>query len=180
MIMNFLISGIIKLFFISSAFFPIGMMGLEASEAQEKRHEVDYEQLKIKSYKYWDLYLHENQCYLGRVFVLLKDDKGVDDFLAIQGEVREEFFTIGEEVKASLGTLFKPDKMNYAALSNTSPAIHVHIVPRYKSPREFAGLVFKDERWGQNFAPYDKSFSLEESVLFQIRDALKHSLEQNP
>jgi len=27
---------------------------------------MDYEKLKIKSYKYWDLYLHENQCYLGR------------------------------------------------------------------------------------------------------------------
>ncbi len=25
---------------------------------------MDYEKLKIKSYKHWDLYLHENQCYL--------------------------------------------------------------------------------------------------------------------
>jgi hypothetical protein len=32
---------------------------------------IDYELLKIKSYEYWDVYLHENQCYLGRVFVQL-------------------------------------------------------------------------------------------------------------
>lgn len=136
---------------------------------------MDYDQLKIKSYKYWDVYLHENQCYLGRVFVLLKDDSGVEDFLAIDGEVREEFFLIGEKVKIALKTLFKPDKMNYAALSNTSKKIHVHFVPRYKEAREFNGVVFNDQRWGKNYAPYD-SFVLEESILFKIRDALKEHL----
>lgn len=30
-----------------------------ASRVQEKRSDVDYELLKIKSYKHWDLYLHE-------------------------------------------------------------------------------------------------------------------------
>lgn len=136
---------------------------------------MDYEQLKIKSYKYWDLYLHENQCYLGRVFVLLKDET-IEDFLAIEGETRDEFFQIGEDVKKAIGALFQPDKMNYAALSNTSPVIHVHIVPRYKEPREFAGVVFKDERWGKNYAPYDRAFKLDKSVLFQIRDALNQRL----
>jgi diadenosine tetraphosphate (Ap4A) HIT family hydrolase len=149
----------------------------QAADKQQQGYHVDYEQLRIKSYKYWDLYLHENQCYLGRVFVQLKDDIGVDDFLAIQGEAREEFFFIGEQVKSALNTLFQPDKMNYAALSNNSPVIHVHIVPRYKESREFAGMVFKDERWGQNYAPYDKSFTVDESVLFQIRDALKENLK---
>lgn len=136
---------------------------------------MDYDQLKIKSYNHWDVYLHENQCYLGRVFVLLKDDSGVEDFLAIDGEVREEFFLIGEKVKIALKTLFKPDKMNYAALSNTSKKIHVHFVPRYKEAREFNGVVFNDQRWGKNYAPYD-SFVLEESILFKIRDALKEHL----
>ena len=147
-----------------------------AANTHRQGYSVDYEQLKIKSYKHWDLYLHENQCYLGRVFVLLKNQDRVEDFLAIEGEVRDEFFKIGSDVKAALKTLFHPDKMNYAALSNTSPAIHVHIVPRYQDGREFAGVIFKDARWGSNYAPYDRSFELEESVLFQIRDALKEHL----
>lgn len=146
-----------------------------ASHEQEKDN-VDYEQLKIKSYKYWDLYLHENQCYLGRTFVQLKEEDGVDDFLSIEGKVRDEFFLIGEEVKAALKILFQPDKMNYAALSNTSPVIHVHIIPRYKESREFAGVTFKDTRWGSNYAPYDKSYVTDESVLFQIRDAIRDGL----
>ena len=144
------------------------------SEKEGKR--MDYEKLKIKSYNYWDLYLHENQCYLGRVFIQLKDEKGVDDFLDIQGEVREEFFQIGQNVKKALKGLFKPDKMNYAALSNTSPVIHMHIIPRYKEVREFNGVTFRDERWGQNYAPYDRSFVLKESTLFKIRDTLKFQL----
>ncbi len=133
---------------------------------------MDYNKLKIKSFKYWDVYLHENQCYLGRVFVQLKDEKDVEDFLDIQGEIRDEFFIIGKKIKKALKILFSPDKMNYAALSNTSPVIHMHIVPRYKDPREFAGMVFKDIRWGQNYAPYDRSFVITEAVLFKIRDAL--------
>lgn len=137
---------------------------------------MDYNLLKIKSYKYWDLYLHENQCYFGRVFIQLKQDNGIDDFLSIEGEVREEFFQIGKEVKAALKILSKPDKMNYAALSNTSEKIHVHIIPRYKESREFAGITFTDQRWGQNYAPYDRSFTLNEDILFKIRDALRMNL----
>lgn len=137
---------------------------------------MDYEKLKIKSYKHWDVYLHENQCYIGRVFILLKTEI-FEDFLAVDGEVREEFFTIGEEIKSALKVLFKPDKMNYAALSNTSEKIHVHLVPRYKEPREFSGKVFHDTRWGKNYAPYDRTFVLDESTLFQIRDALQQSLQ---
>lgn len=144
------------------------------SHLKENEGHADYELLKIKSYKHWDLYLHENQSYLGRVFVLLKDE--AEDFLAIEGEARDEFFQIGAEVKSALKTLFQPDKMNYAALTNTSPVIHVHIIPRYEGERTFAGIVFKDAHWGSNYAPYDRSFVLEGSVLFHIRDVIKKQL----
>ncbi len=147
------------------------------AEQQDGENRVDYDQLKIKSYKYWDVYLHENQCYLGRVFLLLKEDAGVEDFLAIQGDVRDEFFQVGEDVKRALKALFHPDKMNYAALSNTSPKIHVHFVPRYGDVRTFSGMTFKDTRWGKNYAPYDKSFVLEMSILFSIRDVIKEQLK---
>lgn len=147
-----------------------------AAISENKGNVMDYEKLKIKSFKYWDLYLHENQCYLGRTFVQLKDENGIEDFMDIKGEVREEFFQIGQLVKQALKALFKPDKMNYAALSNTSPVIHVHIIPRYKDAREFNGVTFNDARWGQNYAPYDRSFVIEESTLFKIRDALKGQL----
>lgn len=136
---------------------------------------MDYEKLKIKSYRCWDVYLHANQCYLGRVFILLRED-GIEDFLAIEGEVRDELFSIGRELKAALHTLFQPDKMNYAALSNKAPKVHLHVIPRYKDSRAFAGIEFSDTRWGENYAPYDRSFALEEPLLFKIRDAIREGL----
>jgi diadenosine tetraphosphate (Ap4A) HIT family hydrolase len=135
---------------------------------------IDYEDLKVKSYTNWDVYLHENQCYLGRVFILLKkDDNNIDDFLAIEGLVRDEFFIIGQQIKTALKNLFQPDKMNYAALSNSSEKVHIHFIPRYKEVREFNGVIFYDTRWGKNYAPYNRSFILEKSVLFDLRDVLK-------
>lgn len=133
---------------------------------------MDYILLKIKSSDFWEVYLHENQCYLGRVFLLLKDDEGVEDFLSISPEARDEFFLLGAEVKAVIKKLFQYDRMNYAALSNTSQKIHVHFVPRYKEARVFSGHRFTDSRWGKNYAPYDKRYAIEQSLLFQIRDAM--------
>lgn len=106
----------------------------------------------------------------------LRERNGEEDFLDVHGDVREEFFMIGKKIKKALKALFKPDKMNYAALSNVSPVLHVHIVPRYQEPREFAGIIFRDTRWGQNYAPYDRSFVVSEETLFKIRDALKEQL----
>lgn len=139
---------------------------------------MDYSRLLLKSTSFWEAYLHENQCYLGRVFLLLKEDAGVEDFLSISPEARDEFFLLGAEVKAALKKLFQYDRMNYAALSNTSQKIHVHFVPRYKEPRTFSGRSFIDSRWGKNYAPYDKSYTIDESLLFQIRDAIKGELER--
>ncbi len=137
---------------------------------------MDYELLNIQSYTHWDLCLHENQCYLGRTFILLRDDKHVEDFLSIDGDVRDEFFLIGNSVKKALKILFQPDRMNYAALSNTSQDIHVHLVPRYQDLRTFCGHTFHDTRWGKNYAPYDKSYAVDEQILFAIRDALRAKL----
>lgn len=164
-----------RLFLVGALFCGVAMAPLRADQ-QGGGDRVDYAQLKIKSYRHWDLYLHENQCYLGRVFVLLREDEQAEDFLAIEGEAREEFFQIGREVKAALKALFQPDKMNYAALSNTSSAIHVHLIPRYREERVFEGIVFKDARWGQNYAPYDRSFAIEEAVLFKIKELLLETL----
>lgn len=139
---------------------------------------MDYEKLKIKSYKHWDLYLHDSQCYLGRTFLKLKNDKDKEDFIDISQDEREEFFLISQSVKKALKALFNPDKMNYAALSNTSPVIHVHLIPRYKESRTFQNHTFTDTRWGKNYAPYNKSYSLNEETLFAIRDALSKKLSQ--
>ena len=68
----------------------------------------------------------------------------------------------------------QPDMpLNYASLGNIARHLHVHVIPRYKSSRFFDGITFTDQRWGQNYAPYDYSFKVPETTLFKICDALE-------
>ncbi len=83
---------------------------------------------------------------------------------------------MGKAIKQALKELFAPDKMNYAALSNVSSTIHVHIIPRYQEPRIFYGLKFVDIRWGQNYAPYDKSCVLDQKTLLVIKESISEVL----
>lgn len=129
----------------------------------------------IKSYEFWEVYLHENQCYLGRVHIWAKRKDALDLF-DITKEEREEHFKIGKELQKALKKLFKPDLYNYATLANVTAHLHTHFIPRYSSSREFAGIVFKDERRGQNYAPYNKGLKVSEEILVKIRDALKKEL----
>jgi diadenosine tetraphosphate (Ap4A) HIT family hydrolase len=133
--------------------------------------------LKIKDYTYWSLHLHECQCYLGRVYLLAKT-LTAEDFIEIKGPEREEFFELGKKIKTALETLFAPDKMNYAALSNVSPRLHVHFVPRYKEERFFREVKFVDERWGQNYAPYNKSFLLDPLIMDHLKHEIHNALIQ--
>ena len=139
---------------------------------------MDYKRLLIKEYKYWEVYLNENQCYLGKVYIWAKR-KDVLDFFDMTKEEQEEYFKIGKELKKALSNLFKPDLYNYATLANVSPHLHTHFIPRYKDKRELFGVTFTDERWGQNYAPYNKGFKISEEILIKIKEAMKSELSKH-
>ena len=50
-----------------------------------------YERFKIKDYKHWAVYLHQNQYYLGRMYVWSKRENALD-FSEMHQEEREELF----------------------------------------------------------------------------------------
>jgi diadenosine tetraphosphate (Ap4A) HIT family hydrolase len=135
----------------------------------------DYSIFRIKEFNRWELYLHENQCYLGRTFLLAKDITALDFAEMSIGE-RNDFFAIATELKEILGELFSPDKFNYAALGNVFKRLHVHIIPRYKTPRVFEGITFIDHQWGKNYAPYDKSFLINSDVQENIISCIRRKL----
>ncbi|MDP3882311.1 MAG: HIT family protein [Nanoarchaeota archaeon] len=138
----------------------------------------DYNLLQIHEGDNWEVFLHENQYFLGRVYLWAKRTDASDLMDMTQAE-QQEFFDLGSRVKEALTSLFQPDLFNYAALSNNSPHLHVHFIPRYKTSREFAGQEFKDERWGKNYAPYDYDFKISEDKLLQVRDAIRKEMEKH-
>ncbi|MBU3672700.1 MAG: hypothetical protein FGM43_09100 [Sinobacteraceae bacterium] len=67
-----------------------------------------------------------------RGYVLLLPDPVVADLNAFAGEVRAQFLAdmarLGDALLAETGAL----RINYAMFGNQEPALHVHLVPRYR------------------------------------------------
>jgi len=138
--------------------------------------EAQYDKYIIKKYKHWTLYLQENQCYLGRTYLWANREDALD-FFEMTEEEKDEYFKIGKVLKEAVNKLFQPDLWNYATLANVSPHLHTHIIPRYSTSRVFEDIDFIDERWGKNYAPYNKEFKTPEEVLIKIKDAIKNELQ---
>ncbi|MBU3913199.1 MAG: HIT domain-containing protein [Nanoarchaeota archaeon] len=138
---------------------------------------MDYKKLLIKEYDYWEVYLNENQCYLGKVYIWAKR-KDALDFFDMTDEEKEEYFKIGKKLKKVFKKLFNPDLYNYATLANVTPHLHTHVIPRYKDKRELFGTTFIDERWGKNYAPYNKDFKVAEDILIRIKEKISEELNK--
>ncbi len=137
----------------------------------------DYERLLIVEFEYWKLYLNPNQVYLGRCYLALKRDGDLDPYTDTTQEERDEHQLIMEQLKVAFGNLFQPLRLNYDNLRNVWLHCHWHIVPRYDTEREFAGLTFTDPSGGtKNWSPYDKEHETPLEVLLQIRDAIREEL----
>jgi diadenosine tetraphosphate (Ap4A) HIT family hydrolase len=58
---------------------------------------------------------------------------------------------LSEAESESHSGLFQPDQFNFAFLISQAPQVHLHVIPRYASPRKWAGLTFRDDHWGSSF-----------------------------
>jgi diadenosine tetraphosphate (Ap4A) HIT family hydrolase len=133
----------------------------------------------IKEYKYWTLLLNEDQRYLGRACVWLVREGGMQRLSQITDEESAELRLVMREYERAAEELWHPDFMNYAWLANLIHEHgghgHLHLVPRYKDARTFAGVEFIDGRWGKNFSPSEE-FKPAENILIEIRDTLKEKI----
>lgn len=130
-----------------------------------------YVKWEIKKFPFWTIYIHPNQCYLGRCFVVL--NRHLDDFFDITKEEVDEYFFVVRKLRDSVTELFHPDLFNYAVLQNNLNHVHLNFVPRYKETRTVGQVEFADERWGNNYSPYDKNYEISDELLFEIRDKIK-------
>lgn len=130
---------------------------------------------RVTEYGHWTVLLHFNQYYLGRCIVAL--NRHIVDLFELQEEERRALFEmVVPDLRAALTAVFDPDLFNYAALGNQVRHLHLHVIPRYASPREFAGERFEDERWGRNYKPYPKPFDIPDEAFNEIRDRLRDAI----
>lgn len=141
------------------------------SQIPETDGEEKYADLLISEAGGWRIYLHEDQHYLGRCYIwstrqghIHLGDTTIEDWL----ELRVQF----RKLENAIRSLWKPDRFNHAVLGNLSARVHMHVIPRYRLPREALGITFVDGRWNQNCFPSDR-LSLSRSQLHHLRDRIK-------
>ena len=109
---------------------------------------------ELGSFRHWRITVARDQKYLGKCIIALRRHE--EDFLALRADERDEMWQAASAVRDALTRSFGPDHFNYQVLGNSVPHVHMHLTPRYTSPREFAGMTFTDEHWGTWPFPADQ------------------------
>lgn len=134
---------------------------------------MDFNKLKITSGTYWEVFLHEDQTSIGRLYFWHKRTGG--DLLECPKEELIEFHELGNKIKSALTTLFKPDSYNYLSLNNVTKHLHIHMIPRYSKKIELFGIVFNDSSFGRSYKR-NPEFTIDEETLLKIKNKIKERL----
>ncbi|MBI4151254.1 hypothetical protein HY492_03950 [Candidatus Woesearchaeota archaeon] len=104
---------------------------------------ITFSEAKVKSLKYWDVYVHPNQTYLGRGLFVLKRHAA---FKELSAEEKSELARAEDAFLALVNRDFKPE-----TVEQYDYPLHAQheIVPRYKSFRIINGAEFTDEHFGK-------------------------------
>jgi diadenosine tetraphosphate (Ap4A) HIT family hydrolase len=120
----------------------------------------------------WTVAVNLNQNLLGKTMLVLgRPATAVTDLSP--GEWARLHVELKDLVPA-LGRLFSPDQVNLAFLMNQDAQVHLHVIPRYRSPRTWAGLVFTDAHWGSAFGPEQRPLPRE--LLAQLAAEIRAEL----
>ncbi len=129
---------------------------------------------ELGAFRHWRVTVGRDQGYLGKCIIALRRHE--EDFLALTAEEREEMWDAARAVRDALRRCFAPDHFNYQVLGNSVRHVHMHLTPRYTSPREFAGVTFTDEHWGT--WPYPSEPELPGGFLASLADTMKRDIEK--
>jgi diadenosine tetraphosphate (Ap4A) HIT family hydrolase len=134
----------------------------------------DFSKTLIKEYKYWSIYAHGNQNYLGRCVVWCKREDALDLADATKEE-QEELFLVLQDLRKAVSAVFQPDWFNYAFLGNEMRHLHGHFIPRYAKPKVFMGTSFEDKLYGHNYKT-NHDFITSPEVLEEVIKQLKGAI----
>lgn len=129
----------------------------------------------VKKYRYWTVYVNEDQGFIGRCVVWCVRENALDLADATLEE-REELFTILNELRDATRTAFGATWFNYTFLGNKDRHLHCHFIPRYQAPVTFEGVSFIDLDYNANPAKTGTTNKVEPRILAVIRDRLQEVL----
>lgn len=127
----------------------------------------------LYSTKYWNVYLINEQSYLGRGRVELKKNKPTLSDLT--DNEWSDFGTAVKQYEKMIKNTFRAVMFNWTCMMNNAyaadekerPQVHFHVRPRYDRDIEFAGHVFQDPTFG-NYYDRSRKIFIEEKLFSEI------------
>ncbi|HEY3142631.1 MAG TPA: HIT family protein [Acidimicrobiales bacterium] len=134
----------------------------------------------IEERSLWTLAVNRNQDLLGKTMLVLRRA-----CTAVVDIEPTEWTALHEEIGrlvAALGTLFQPDQFNFAFLMNLDSQVHLHVIPRFESPRRWRDREFTDPHWGSAFGHEQRLLDPSdlESLAGDIRSRLREAVSGLP
>lgn len=130
----------------------------------------------IEEGELWTLAVNRNQNLLGKSMIVLRRE------CAEVADVQDhEWADLRYELRrlaGALSALFMPDQVNYAFLMNVDAQVHLHVIPRYASARQWRDLVFEDVHWGSAFGHEQQVLDLD--ALTTLADSIRGELRTAP
>lgn len=109
----------------------------------------------ITQTKYWIVFLDRDQKNLGTCVVALKREANL--LSSLTPDEWKEFKQIVRLLESGLKKAFNVTMFNWGCLLNTAyiklpphPQVHWHLIPRYRDPVEFHGVIFNDPCFGKS------------------------------
>lgn len=123
---------------------------------------------------HWRVVLDEDQRFLGKSFVTLREHK--ESMSDLSSEQWQDLHDVMRRLEISTKRAFAPSHFNWSCLMNNAIVadqpthVHWHMHPRYKTSVEFGGQVFHDT---ELFPPKERTTHLTtRGVLLQIAQAM--------
>lgn len=100
---------------------------------------------RIAQSPYWTLLLRPRQPTLGSLVLVCRED--VKAFAAVSAAAFADLQHMVQGIESVLRAVVAFERINYLMLMMVDPDVHFHVIPRYASPREFAGASYPDTGW---------------------------------
>ena len=111
----------------------------------ETAQKFGYPASMVGDYDHWLVLLRPAQVTLGSLVLICKEE--ASRFGEIGPAASAELHRVTARIESVLSGAFQNDKINYLMLMMVDPDVHFHVLPRYASEREFAGMTFSDPSW---------------------------------
>lgn len=115
------------------------------AQQNETIRKFGYPATLLREYAHWVVLLRPKQITAGSMVLACKGE--VARMPDVSVEAYTELKLVTGDLERALAAHLAPDKINYILLMMVDPHVHFHVVPRYATPREVAGVSIADTAW---------------------------------